>query len=299
MKNIIVPCLLSAGLAAGLAAGGVMLMSDHDASALSGNAESEGRIEDLEDQIAELRSALASRPLTEPAAAPTVRISQSDIEDAVARLLRDSDLVERIAPKAGVTGGETNADPAAGEALDLDQAIALLRDPMSSRQARENMWEALRKAGLIESAIDQLEELIESDPTNPELHAMLGSAFIQKLFGTESVLEKGMVAMQADTAFDQALALDSQHWDARFSKAISLSFWPAITGKGPEAVNQFEQLIAQQEARGDLQPQYAESYLFLGNLYQQQGKADLAQQAWGKGAMLFPDHAGLKDQIGQ
>ena len=103
--------------------------------------------------------------------------------------------------------------------------------------------------------------------------------------------------MTADKAFDTALDLDPEHWDARFTKAVSLSFWPPITGKQPEAVSNFQTLIAQQEKSGVTQPHYAQSYLLLGNLYLQQGKTDLAMQTYQQGLGLFPDHGDLKSQL--
>jgi tetratricopeptide (TPR) repeat protein len=100
-------------------------------------------------------------------------------------------------------------------------------------------------------------------------------------------LEKGTWAVKADKAFDAALALDDHHWSARFSKAASLAFWPAILGKQPEAVKQFEILREQQESQAPRE-EFAQTYLFLGNLYASQGNAAKAQEVWRKGAEFFP-----------
>ena len=61
---------------------------------------------------------------------------------------------------------------------------------------------------------------------------------------------KSRQANKADQAFDAALAVDEKHWDARFTKATALSFWPPIFGKQAESVRQFEILIDQQESAG-------------------------------------------------
>jgi cytochrome c-type biogenesis protein CcmH/NrfG len=106
--------------------------------------------------------------------------------------------------------------------------------------------------------------------------------------------ERGLYATKADQAFDAALASDPQHWTARFSKAMSLSFWPPIFGKQGEAITQFETIVAQQESSGQAKPEFAQSYLFLGNLYAQGGKADKAAEVWKKGLSLFPENESLK-----
>ena len=74
---------------------------------------------------------------------------------------------------------------------------------------------------------------------------------------------------------------------------INLSFWPPIFGKGAEAISQFETLLGQQKSQSP-QPQFAETYLWLGNLYAQSGKMDLAQQTWSDGLLLFPDDEDLQ-----
>ena len=44
-------------------------------------------------------------------------------------------------------------------------------------------------------------------------------------------------------------------------------------------------------------PKHAQTYLMLGNLYQQQGRMEEAQQAWANGAAIFPDNAELAAQV--
>jgi tetratricopeptide (TPR) repeat protein len=106
--------------------------------------------------------------------------------------------------------------------------------------------------------------------------------------------------MKADGAFDQALELDPRHWDARFSKAISLAFWPPIFGKQAGAVKNFETLMLQQEeAGGASQPQYAQTYQFLGNLYMQQGNSQKAREIWSRGLRFFPNDATLKESLAE
>ena len=98
-----------------------------------------------------------------------------------------------------------------------------------------------------------------------------------------------------DAAYDKALELDSSHWRARFNKAVSYSFWPPITGKPAEAVEHFSTLMTQQEA--DPSPRhtgYVQTYLMLGNMYSQQGKATEAKEVWQRGLRFHPDNDELK-----
>ncbi len=136
------------------------------------------------------------------------------------------------------------------------------------------------------------EESVKAEPRSADRHAVLGAAYLQKLV-TVNDLEKGPWAMKSDKAFDDALALDDHHWQARFTKAASLSYWPAITGKPAEAVEHFETLRAQQE-EGPTQKKFANTYLMLGNLYQSQGNTARARETWQRGAELHPDNAELR-----
>jgi hypothetical protein len=108
--------------------------------------------------------------------------------------------------------------------------------------------------------------------------------------------EQAILAMKADQLFDATLNLDSSHWEARFSKAVSMSYWPAELKKGPEVIENFRTLIQQQETRAP-QPEFAKTYLFLGRQYQKSGYPDYATQVWQRGTGLFPDDEELKKEL--
>ena len=122
-------------------------------------------------------------------------------------------------------------------------------------------------------------------------------AYIQKLFGVTADNEKGMWSIKADRAFDEALDIDPKHWGARFAKAVSLSFWPAPFGRGPEAMKHFEVLVEQQEASGGSNPGHAQTYLFLGNMYEQRGQAEKAREIWQRGYNLHPNSQELGGKV--
>jgi tetratricopeptide (TPR) repeat protein len=194
---------------------------------------------------------------------------------------------------AGATGGR----PAAGAPLDLASALTLLADQNLDDVARAELWKKIAKAGLLDAVLADLEAKAKADKQNPAAQVAYAEACIAKIQEVGQSPLAGVYGNRADKAYDAALAADPEHWEARFGKAIALSFWPPIMGKQPEAIRQFETLIAQQEKRQPA-PEYAQTYLLLGNLLAQSGKADQAREIWQKGATLYPDHAGLKDRLG-
>lgn len=219
--------------------------------------------------------------------------------------LEDAPRLERDAVSATPQNDSTAEDPkavakdtgSATNSRELDDLLLKLLDPQTGHANSEELWKEITEKGLLDSAIAKLKERAEMDPNNPDLQVDLAAGYLRKLFASKNPLEQGGWAMKMDVCYDQALGVDPKHWDARFSKAISYSFWPAITGKPQESVKQFEILREQQEAHGDRKPEYAETYVMLGNLYKQQGKLDLAKQTYEKGLSFFPEHGTLKTQI--
>ena len=102
--------------------------------------------------------------------------------------------------------------------------------------------------------------------------------------------------MQADQSFNTALGLDPTDWDAQFFKAASLAHWPAGLNKGPEVIQQLSSLIDQQETMPP-QPQFAQTYVLLGEQYQKAGQPDQAIKIWRRGAATFPGDPALQKKI--
>lgn len=227
------------------------------------------------------------------------RISQSDIDMAVSRALEARETEKAL--DAAVTGGAgagKNASSASSKAgaFDVKATFAMLTNPNTSWDESERIWEKARDAGAMDELLEAFEDAAEGEPNNAEVQAQLGAAYIQKLRLLPQGPESGPLAMKADASFDRSLKLDDHNWTARFMKATSLTFWPAAFGKQPEAIKHYEILIEQQE-KSKLQPGFAETYVFLGNIYAQQGKMDKAQDIYKKGLALFPSHAELKKKL--
>ncbi|MGD0016709.1 MAG: hypothetical protein ABSC38_04220 [Verrucomicrobiia bacterium] len=181
-------------------------------------------------------------------------------------------------------------------AMVLSQPLQTLVSPEASYAQKQAVWKQLKDTHQLDQAITDLEHAAQADPSAAEYPAALGQAYIQKLRTTEDIRDRTILAMQADQNFDQALNLDPSNWDARFWKAAALSRWPAELNKSEEVMQNLVTLVEQQEVQPP-QPQFAQTYVLLGEQYQKAGYADYAREAWQRGAALFPDNNTLREKL--
>jgi cytochrome c-type biogenesis protein CcmH/NrfG len=113
---------------------------------------------------------------------------------------------------------------------------------------------------------------------------------------TTDVREQGILALNADKLFDTALSLDPSDWEARYTKAVAMSHWPASMNKGQDVADNFLTLIQQQQNL-PTETQFALPYLKLGDYYQKAGDTPSALNAWQQGASLFPGNDDLKSRL--
>lgn len=176
------------------------------------------------------------------------------------------------------------------------EMLSMLDKPDLSDEEWSEVWNKINEAGLMDEALALLEGAVEKDPNNPEMHMALAGGYLARTLYTASDLEKGAYAVAADRTLDRALELDPNHWDARFTKASSLTFYPPIMGKQGEALRHFEILLEQQKTM-PTDPKHSQTYLFLGNLHQQMGNYQKASQIWKDGLALFPENSELAKQL--
>lgn len=282
--------LVAAAVAAGTA---VLLNDDGDKDRVDGGVDAaaivalEERMREHEDDLARLRED-ARRATPERAASPAV-LDEGRIEAIVRRVLAE----RGEAPTA--TKGD--AGPAGAADLDVEDLVAQLMQVDLPYQDRERILTRLNKAGRLDEAIALLEKRAKIEASNPDAQVRLANAYIAKLTGGNlSQQEVSMLANKAMDAYDRALELDDTHWEARFSKAMSLSFWPPVLGKQPEAIRNFE-ILVEQQAHQQPHEGFAQTHLLLGNMYMQQGNAAKAKEAWRRGLEAFPDDEDLKAQL--
>jgi len=255
-------------------------------------ASAPGELSELRERLQTIEQRLdALQKQTQLESTGSGRLSQSDVDAAVERALASR---ERAPGPIDAQSGPRGGAPA--PKLDAATAFAELNDPALDWEERRAKWTELAKAGLLDEVLALYEKNAADNPGSTEALTELGNAYLNKLFNSPQGPEAGVWGMKADKAFDQALTIDDHNWEARFVKAVSLSNWPAFLGKQPEAIHNLEILVKQQ-AEGELKPYYSETYLILGNLYKQSGKADQALAMWQQGQALFPNDAELKKQI--
>jgi len=176
------------------------------------------------------------------------------------------------------------------------QAIDILVSPQTSFQQRQAAWKQLRDAGELDQALATLKQRAADNPSSAEYPTALGEAYVYKLQTIRDFHEVSILALQADQSFNKALGIEPTNWEAKFFKAAALSRWPPEMNKGPEVIQQFFNLIDQQEAMPP-QPQFAQTYLLLGDQYRKTGQHDYAVQTWRLGLAKFPGDSALQGRI--
>jgi len=228
-------------------------------------------------------------------------------EAAPRRTMEDTQSVKDIAmqqtePQVSAAASDSNQPPLASPVLNevkpdnstnstpptaFRQAIDILVSPQTSFQQRQAAWKQLRDAGELDQALASLKQGVANNPTSAEYPTALGEAYVYKLQTIRDFHEVSILALQADQSFNTALSLDPANWEAQFFKAAALSRWPPEMNRGPEAIQQFSNLIDQQEAMPP-QPQFAQTYVLLGDQYKKTGQPDYAMQTWRLGLAKFP-----------
>lgn len=178
----------------------------------------------------------------------------------------------------------------------FNQAVEALVSPQKTYQQRQETWKQLRKAGKLDEAITELEQRVTANPRSADDVTALGEGYYKKAGDTNNVRERAIFAMKADQTLEAALNLDPSNWEARFTKAVGMSYWPPELNKSQEVIQEFLTLIQQQETQPP-QPQFARTYVLLGEQYEKAGRADYGAQVWQRGAKLFPNDSDLHDKL--
>ena len=247
----------------------------------------------VEQRLAAIEAALerleAMRPASAPlSSTPDPARTSAGLDAPAVRALVEQILAER--DDAGAAGD-------AADTVDVGRAVhELTANRMVGARAME-LWEQIREAGKLDEVVEAFRERAMNSPNSADAQCDYGVALVQQLQSSgDDMMKTASLARLADRAFDEALDIDDGHWSARFNKAISLSFWPQAMGRGPEAVENFETLIAQQEAMPP-EPRFANTYFYLGNMHAQNGRMDEARKIWQRGAVLFPNNEQLAEKL--
>jgi tetratricopeptide (TPR) repeat protein len=191
---------------------------------------------------------------------------------------------------------ETNS-PASTNAI--SKAVDALLSARSGEQ-KHALFQQLGQSGQLEAVIAELKQRAAADPNNAAIPTTLGEAQLNQVrvlhesgADTDQV---GILAMQADQSFNAALKIDPANWEAQFVKAASMFYWPADPARDADVVHRLSSLIDQQEGL-PAQPEFAQSYVVLGNEYQKMGKQAEAIATWQLGAQKFPTDPTLQKKL--
>lgn len=202
------------------------------------------------------------------------------------------------APTATPGDAPEGAEPDDAEAKKTPSEVvqALIGKPFGFYESNRLVWWLSRNKDKIKEVIEGIEEQIRKNPTDPNLHVALAAAWTAELINQPQGPQQGIMWGRVGAAYDAALALEPNHWQARFGKAFGTSMAPEFMAMRPEAIRQFEELKAIQSRRAP-EPEHAQVYFRLGTLYKDAGNAEKARAIWAEGLKLFPDNQELKDTL--
>ncbi|WP_420126003.1 hypothetical protein [Longimicrobium sp.] len=148
----------------------------------------------------------------------------------------------------------------------------------------------------ITQATALLREWMQAEPRGVEPRVRLAAVRVRCEIPFTDMMGAGSLVGQANGLLEEALQIDSTHWEARFSLAMNHFHTPEFLGRTPDAIRHLETLLRQQ---GDAaQPHFAETYLYLGDLYRRTGRVDEATALWRRGAALFPADGRFAEKLG-
>lgn len=226
--------------------------------------------------------------------APAVSVPPSHTQPANAQT--DAVPVPLAAPASPET--ETASNDSVSPAKKMANAL------LSAKSAKEKqaLFDELRKdPQQLDAVISELKQEATQNPNNPEIPTTIGEAQLNEIRamkenGNNAVDQIGILAMQADQEFSAALQIDPKNWEAQFVKDSSMYYWPADPQRDGQVVQSLTGLIDQQEKMPS-NPNFAQTYVMLGNEYQKIGQPDKAMATWQLGAQEFPSDSTLQKKI--
>ena len=234
-------------------------------------------------------------PTTADVPAPELSPADEALHSRTARPSQRSAFVRA----EGATPARPSLSPAAlnsATASAIHPRFESLLDSQTSFDEKQSILEQMAQSGKLDAAIGELEQRALDQGPDPVVLATLGRTYLEKSGTLQDVREQGVLGLKADQVFEQALAADAQNWDARYWKALAMSYWPPQLGKTSEVMESLLALIQQQEAATP-RPEFARSYTLLGEQYQRSGHNDYARQVWQRGMSVFPNDTTLNERL--
>jgi tetratricopeptide (TPR) repeat protein len=259
--------------------------------------------------ISVITAASVTRASGAPAAPPAPEAYRPELERlrAEVKTLRSqmNALSKETPPAAPVpTGATAPAVPASAAAATkaalatgptLDRVRQILRQGMAP-DAVQKLFDDARAGRSADALVRTLEALVEENPLDAAAHCLLARGCIEALITEPDFVKKGDLARRADAEFVEALRLDPASWEANYSRASALIWWPEPLGKTPEAIQGFERALELQAGSAS-QPRYADTYAQLASLYTKLAMPDKAVALLAEGLRVFPGNEQLRKQL--
>lgn len=253
------------------------------------------RLEELGARLDDLEARAVGRSASVMPARTEVAAS---IDEARLRALVDAALAEHgLASAALAADGDVGAEEAVAVGTSSELVEQILELGVRSEDAQA-LWEAAHAEGRLEELVAAFEAWAAARPDSPDAQAELARAYTGAAQQDPNRPNGGWWA-SSDRAYTAALNLDPNHWDARSEKAVSLTHWPDMWGRRPEAIRHFETLIEQARTAPVAQAKHARPFLYLGNLLAHEGKREEAERIWAEGLRRFPDDDDLRSTVGR
>jgi tetratricopeptide (TPR) repeat protein len=178
-----------------------------------------------------------------------------------------------------------SAGRAGAQAFPAEKAAQVRAAVAECTAAGERKDEAAARPA-IQQATALLREWMQAEPRGVEARVRMANVRARCEIPFTDMMSAGALIGQANALLEEALAIDSTHWEARFTLAMHHFHTPEFLGRTPDAIRHLEIVLRQQGDRAE--PHFAETYLFLGDAYHRTGRADEAKALWRRGATLFP-----------
>lgn len=231
----------------------------------------------LRDAIEQLRASERSAPTPQLGAnrsAGAPGVTSAEVEAIVSRALEE--LVNRV---------ET-AQPEPGA---VASALQRLLDPNLTDPERAAIWEQLAKAGMLDALVSEFERRALAAPQDSTAQTDLGFAYHQKMRFSGGGPEAGKWGKMGSDAYAKAIELDETNWAARFAQAQHF-YYAEMKGDALVHLN----VLREQQKTRRAEERHAEAFIFLGNLYVEQGNRGEAKKVWEEGIALFPNNSQLQ-----
>ena len=154
----------------------------------------------------------------------------------------------------------------------------------------------LARSKVLEGLMDDLEEEIESHPTDLDARMELADLYIAKLFTVPGGPEQGLWGQRAEKQWKEVATQDPNHWEAHFNIGSSLYYYPEFLNRTNDAIDWMEKsraLLANRSASDEDAPNYVQ----LAQLYQRQDKNGKAREVLEAGLDRLPRNTAILDAL--